>query len=82
MRRELLGDSHPDTINSLRFVAKRLYANPLTAGRGKTLAEEFLRNIPHDHPARAKVLSFLNARDGFRKPGKIGHGKNKKRKKK
>jgi tetratricopeptide (TPR) repeat protein len=80
MRRELLGENHPDTVNSLRFFAERLYANPSTAGRGKALVEEFLRHIPHDHPSRAEVLSFLSSRKGFRAPGKIGHSKKRKKK--
>lgn len=80
MRRELLGESHPDTINSLQFVAKRLYKNPFTATQGKALVEEFLTHIPRDHPSRAKVLDFLNSRDGFRKQGKISHSKNQKKK--
>lgn len=80
MQRDLLRESHPDTIDSLLFVLKRLYANPLTAGRGKALADEFLRHIPRDHPSRAEVLNFLSSRKGFRAPEKIGH--NKKRKKK
>jgi hypothetical protein len=80
MRRELLGASHPDTIGSLQFVAKRLYGNPSTAGRGKALVEEFLRHIPRDHPSHAKVLSFLGTRNGFRKPGKNGQGKKRRKK--
>ncbi len=79
MQRELLGESHPDTINSLQFVAEWLYANPFTASNGKTLIEDFLRHIPCDHPSRAKVLNFLNSRDGFRKQGKIGHSKKRKK---
>ena len=80
MRRELLGESHPDTINSLQFVAKRLYKNPFTATQGKALVEEFLKHISREHPSRAKVLEFLNSRDGFRKQGKIGHSKKPKKK--
>lgn len=80
MRRELLGESHPDTINSLQFVAEWLYRNPFTATQGKALVEDFLRHIPRDHPSRAKVLSFLNSRDGFRKQEKIGHSKKRKKK--
>ncbi len=73
MRRELLGESHPSTVSSLQFVAKRLYGNPLTVRQGKVLVDDFLKHISHDHPSRAKVLVFLNSRDGFRKQGKIGH---------
>lgn len=80
IRRELLGESHPYTISSLQFVAIRLYGNPLTAGSGKNLVEEYLRHIPQDHPSRTQVLSFLQSRKGFRAPGKIGHNNKQKKK--
>ncbi len=79
MWRELLGESHPDTISTLLFVLKRLYANPSTTSQGMALAERFLKRIPREHPSYMKLVSFLNKRKGFRKPGKDGI--NKKRKK-
>lgn len=81
MRCELLGFNHPDTINSLEFVAERLFRNPLTAGRGKTLIEDFLKHISRDQPSHEKVLSILNTpRNGFRTQGKISHKKKQKKK--
>ena len=79
MRRELLGESHPVTINSLLFILKRLYANPRTTSQGMALAERFLKRIPREHPSYMKLLSFLNKRKGFRKPGKNGINKKKKK---
>lgn len=80
MRRELLGESHPETINSLLFVLKRLYPNPRTTSQGITLAQRFLKRIPPEHSSYMRIMNFLNERKGFRKPGKDGI--NKKRKKK
>lgn len=80
MRRELLGASHSDTIYSLQFVAERLFANPLTARKGKALVEEYLRLIPRDHPSRTKVLDFLGSRKGFRVQGRSGFNKRRKKK--
>jgi tetratricopeptide (TPR) repeat protein len=70
MRRELLGEAHPDTLGSLRFVAKRLYANPFTAKQAKELIADYLKYLPKDHPARAAVLNIQNARSGLRAQGK------------
>jgi tetratricopeptide (TPR) repeat protein len=80
VQREILGESHPDAINTLQLVAKSLYRNPFTASDGRALVEDFLRNIPRDHPSRDTVLGFLNSLNGFRKQGKIGHSKKRKKK--
>lgn len=79
MRRELFGESHPHTINSLLFVLKRLYANPRTTLQGMALIERFLKRIPREHSSYMRIMNFFNERKGFRKPGKSGI--NKKRKK-
>ena len=80
MQREIFGDKHPDTLNYLRFVAKMQFNNPFTAKQGEELIKEFIKHIPHDHPSHAKALNILNSRKGFRKQGKIGSSKKRKKK--
>lgn len=80
MQCELLGENHPDTINSLLFVLERLYANPRTASQGITLAQSYLKKIPRESPSHGKLLNFLNRRDGFRKVAKTRGSKKKKKK--
>jgi len=81
IRRELLQESHPDTCASLMFVAKRLSRNPSTSIRCRTLVNEYLRHIPHNHSSYQKIASFASSLKGFRAPAKIGNAKKQKNRK-
>lgn len=79
MRRELLGCTHPDTLASLKNVVYLLFKNPLNVRHGKALLEEYLKQIPQDHPMRAELLALAPKFGGFRPAGAGKSGKRKKK---